>query len=97
MEGLKLMHTIDTVKGQTLMDIAIQEYGNIAAMFIILEDNPHLAGMNKYEAGQLVDPFCDFDIGHPIKEGISINIRKDSDLENLAVLRELNGQIIISE
>jgi len=91
------MRTIKTVKGQTLMDLAIQEYGNLEAAFQILEDNPRLAGLNDYPVGQLVDDFCDFDFSHPIKPGVEVFINEDSDLVNQGVLKKLSGKTIISE
>lgn len=91
------MRTIKTVKGQTLMDIAIQEHGNFQAVFELLKDNPHLSGLNDYPAGQMVDDFCDFDFAHPIKAGVVINIREESEFSNPGVLRQLNNQKIVSE
>lgn len=91
------MRSIKTVKGQTIMDLAIQEYGNFEATFLILEDNPHLAGLNDFPQGHFVDDFCDFDFAHPIKPNVEINIREDSELTIPSVLRQINGQIIISE
>jgi hypothetical protein len=91
------MRSIETVKGQTLMDLAIQEYGSFEAVFLILEDNPHIAGLNDFPQGYLVDGFCDFDLAHPIKPGVKIYIREDSELTIPSVLRQINGQKIISE
>ena len=79
------------------MDLAVQEYGNFEAFLTILEDNPNLSGLNDYPAGQMIDDFCDFDIAHPIKPGIEIKIREDSDLINQGIIRKLNGQEVISE
>ncbi len=33
------MRTIETVNGQSIYDIAVQEYGNVEASFLIVEDN----------------------------------------------------------
>lgn len=90
------MRTIKTVKGQTITDIALQEYGNIEAVKELLDNNPQLSGMNDYEPGSIIDDFCDFDLTIPIIAGVKIYINDDSDFMNRKVLKELNRKSIIS-
>ncbi len=90
------MRIIKTVKGQTIGDIAIQEYGNIEAIIELLDNNTHLAGMNDYTSSDLVDAFCDFDVSIPIRENVRLYINDSSHLMNRKVLKELNGKTIIS-
>lgn len=90
------MRTIRTIKGQTISDIALQEYGNAEAVMELLGNNPQLAGMNDYPPASLVDDFCDFDVAMPIIAGVKIYVNDHSDLMNRKVLKELNGKQIIS-
>ncbi len=90
------MRTIRTLKGQTISDIAIQEYGNIEAVMELLDNNPHLVGMNDYTSLDIVDSFCHFNISIPIRENVKLYINESSHLMNRKVLKELNGKKIHS-
>ncbi len=90
------MRIIKTLKGQTISDIAIQEYGTIEAVMELLDNNPHLKGMNHYTPNDMVDHFCDFDIAVPILEDVKLYINDSSQLMNRKVLKELNGKKIHS-
>ncbi len=48
------MATINTTEGQTLTDIALQEYGCVEGIFILMEDNPMLNMDGKLITGQAV-------------------------------------------
>ena len=39
------MRTIKVKKDQSLMDISLQEYGNVEGVFLIVEDNDKLIGI----------------------------------------------------
>lgn len=90
------MRTIKTLKGQTIIDIAIQEYGNIEAVMELVDNNPQLWGVNDYPAGSLVDDFCDFDLALPIMQGTKIYVDDDSSLMKMTIIKEMNGKQIIS-
>ncbi len=77
------------------MDIAIQEYGDFTAIKRLLENNPHLVGLNDYPDGQVPTEENVFDIAHAILPNVTIYI-DDVDL-NQSALKELNGKTIISE
>lgn len=50
------MHNTTVKRDQSLFDIALQEYGHIAGIYMLLEDNPNLIGPtdNIYEGDQLL-------------------------------------------
>ena len=79
------------------MDLAVQEYANFEAVFILLEDNPHLQGLNDYPQGTLVDDFYTFDVSYPIMPNVEINIREKSKLTNRGKLRRMNKAEVISK
>lgn len=96
MATLNSMRTIRTLKEQTISDIAIQEYGNIEAVMELIDNNPHLVGMNDYSSSDIIDNFCDFDVSIPIRENVRLYINDSSHLMNRKVLKELNGKKIHS-
>jgi hypothetical protein len=91
------MRTIVTVKNQTIFDIAVQEYGNVAAWEEILKINPDIR--NDYSAalasGVIYYP-DEFDFAYPISEGSKIIVDSESLLLNSNYLRELNSKTVIS-
>jgi len=90
------MKEINTTKGQTLTDIALQEYGNAEALFEIVENNPAL--LNDFgDDEQTVEDVTQLDLAYPLRKNQKIIIDTESDLVNRAKLSELKGQIIISE
>ena len=69
---------------QTLIDIAVQEYGNAEAVDILIEDNPGLiADSVEFELTDDVD-------------ATGLVIREEDDLKDKKVLKELDGKIIVS-
>lgn len=82
------MRQITTVKGQTIYDISLQEYGTDEAVFQILEDNPHLAGKNEVPAGSITSSE-NFNFGWPIKSGVQINIQDYISIEKTGVAKQL--------
>jgi nucleoid-associated protein YgaU len=91
-----MMKEINTTKGQTLTDIALQEYGNAEALFEIVENNPAL--LNDFgDDEQTVEDVTQLDLAYPLHKNQKIIIDTESDLVNRAKLSELKGQIIISE
>ncbi|WP_053405003.1 hypothetical protein [Persicobacter sp. CCB-QB2] len=75
------MQTIKTVRGQSIFDLAIQEYGNIEAAFMIIEDN------NLYT----------IDVADSLPEGMEVKIRETDDTIRQNVLKKLDGEKVISE
>jgi hypothetical protein len=47
-------YTKYTEKGQSAIDLAIQEYGTAEAVFLVLEDNPALSLLDNVEPGTQV-------------------------------------------
>lgn len=87
------MRQITTVKGQTIFDLAVQEYGNMELAFQILSDNPELTGLNDLPVGMVLPVGIDFDVSHPIKEGVIIQLQDFLETENTLVAKEL-GTVI---
>lgn len=89
------MITVLTAKNQTVFDIAIQHYGDVAMFDKVVELNPDLA--NDYsaaiDAGVVFD-FAVFDLAYPLAAGQQVII--DPVMANNAILRELKGHEIIS-
>lgn len=83
------MRQILSVKGQTIFDIAVQEYGNAEAAFQVLADNPQLAGLNEFPAGYVLPAEADFDISHAIRQGTPINLQDFLEIENTLIANEL--------
>ena len=86
------MRQILTKKGQTVFDIAVQEYGNVEASRQILEDND-LSGMNELPSGYNMPLEADFDISYPLKSGVVINIQDYIEIENTNIAKELDTVI----
>ena len=82
------MRQIITVKGQTLFDIAVQEYGNAEAVFQIIQDN-NLDNMNELPSGYTMPVEADLDIAHPLKEGLVIVIQDFIEKQNTVIANEL--------
>jgi hypothetical protein len=91
------MGTIVTVKNQTLIDIAVQEYGNASAWEEILDLNPSIRNdySSALEAGITYYP-DEFDIAFPIEEGFRVQVDEQSSLVRMNNLRELGSSEIIS-
>lgn len=90
---MDIMRAITTKKGQTIFDIALQEYGNAEAAFQILADNPRLAGLNDFPVGYVVQQESDFDVSHAIKPGVEILIQDYIEIENTLIANELTEVI----
>lgn len=91
------MKIVQTVKNQTIFDIAVQEYGNAAAWEEILNLNPGLK--NDYSsalAAQILYYPEEFDLAFPIMEGTKVFIETESDLANAKYLREIASKVVIS-
>lgn len=86
------MRQILTVKGQTLSDIAVQEYGNVEGVFQLIADN-NLAGMNELPSGYVMPSEASYDISHPLKEGLRINIQDFIEIENTLIANNLTTVI----
>jgi len=84
------MRQITTINEQNIFDIAVQEYGNVEAVFIILQDNPQLAGQNEFPAGYSIQEGVEFDISYPIKPGTIINIQEGLEIEKISVKRQID-------
>lgn len=86
------MRQILTKKGQTVFDIAVQEYGNVEAVFLVLSDND-LRGKNELPSGYNMPWEADFDISYPIREGVTLNIQDYIDIENTIIANSLDSVI----
>lgn len=66
-------------KGQGVIDLAIQEYGNIEAVFLVLEDNPALDLTMNIEPGVSVkfrhDPPTDV-----VKDGETMKFMRENEI-----------------
>ena len=90
------MKEIKTVPGQTLTDVAIQEYGNAGAVFEIIENNPAL--LNDFgEDESFIEDITQLDVAYPLRKDQTVLIDTGSELVNKTKLKELDGRIIISE
>lgn len=90
------MKEIKTVPGQTLTDIAIQEYGNAGAVFEIIDNNPAL--LNDFGDDEpLIEDITLLDVAYPLRKDQTVLIDTGSELINKTKLKELDGRIIISE
>lgn len=83
------MRQIVTIKEQTLLDLAVQEYGTPDALFQIISDNPHLAGLNEFPAGHQHPEEADIDISYPIRAGVTIYLQDFIEKENAQVAAQL--------
>lgn len=43
---MKDFYSISSEEGQTIYDVALQEYGDYGAVFMLMEDNPVIADLN---------------------------------------------------
>lgn len=87
------MRQIITTKKQNIFDLAIQEYGNVAAAFQILADNPELSGLNALPDGYVLPDGYTFDLSYPLKEGLTVNISEDTDLVKLSTKNKITNVI----
>lgn len=71
--------------GQTLIDIAIQHYGNQEAVPILIDDNP-----------DLITDSVEFELTGDLSDPDSLTFRDEDDLKDKKVLKELDGKIIVS-
>ena len=70
---------------QNLIDYSLQKYGTIAALFVLMEDNPQL-----FSSGREIEITSSLDTE-------KIVTRSENDLMDKKTLKELNGKIIVSE
>jgi hypothetical protein len=91
------MKTVTTLKNQTIFDLAVQEYGNVAAWEEIISLNPDLR--NDYstalDAGITYYP-DEFDVAFPLLEAQEVTVDDESGLINRNYLRELGSRQVIS-
>lgn len=73
---------ITTVKNQSLIDLAVQYYGNVDATLTILDDNQHLGADNE------------FDLGYAVVAGTQVLIRDTDPIINVKVIETLGGEAI---
>jgi hypothetical protein len=76
-------------KKQTVYDIAVQEYGNVEAVFQIISDNPTIENETTVE----LEIGVEFDLAGYIKENSIINISENLDIERPLISRELTTVI----
>lgn len=83
------MKTYTTVKGQSIIALAVQLYGNVDAIKELLELNDFTNKIDTADNNSWVD------IGYRLKSGESINYDDTSSLRNEDFLNELNGRVIL--
>lgn len=69
---------------QTIIDIAVQSYGNPEAVAMLIADNP-----------ELITDSVEFELTGDI-DATGLIIRDEDDLMNKKVLKELEGKVIVS-
>lgn len=77
------MKTINTAENQTIVDIAIQEYGNRLAIFDIIEDNPTIFN----ESGSV------FSITNTLGTGQELSIKTEGDRVKQKVTRNIPNKV----
>lgn len=91
------MKAVRTVKNQTIFDLAVQEYGNVAAWEEIVTLNPNLRNdySSALNAGITYYP-DEFDVAFPLQEGYEVMVDDESGLINRNYLREIGNRQVIS-
>jgi hypothetical protein len=84
------MKQITVIENQTVFDIAIQEFGNVEAVFLVLEDNPDI----KNEETVTLYDGIDFDIAHYIKAGSVLNISENTTYNMDVITKQFEQKII---
>lgn len=77
------MSKITVQENQTIMDVAIQSYGNQYAVFAILEDNPAML-------------FDGLQIDKPLIAGQELSIREQDDLIKRNIKQDLSDREVTS-
>jgi hypothetical protein len=77
------MKTIKTVENQTIMDVAVQAYGNREAVFQIIADNPNI----------LNTAVGDFSFASELAVNQELNIRTEGDLVKQKVVRDIPNKV----
>lgn len=83
------MATIKTVSNQTIIGLAVQQYGNVAAITELIKLNDF--------TGKLEQPaFLDgeADLAYSLKKGTEVTYDENSPLRNTKVLRIISGMYI---
>ncbi len=89
------MKTINTIKNQTVFDVAVQHYGAVDMFVKVIELNPHLK--NDYSAAiEAGVPFENdvLDLSYPVMEGTEIII--ETAMVNIKIAQELKDKEVIS-
>lgn len=90
-----MIKEVATHKGQTLTDIALQEYGNAQSVFEIVTLNFGL--LNDFgDEEQTVEDVTRLDIAYPLRAGQLVKVDTESTLINTQKKKELT-EIIVSE
>lgn len=69
----------------TLIDIAIQEYGNPEAVAVLIEDNPGLFPNDR-----------EFELTADVPNAETLTVRDEDVVKDKKVLKELDGKIVVS-
>ncbi|SRR5258708_18091388 len=82
---------VNVADRQSLMDLAVQGYGDLMQVFTLISDNPGMYTMQDNGGPFLVDNIGVIDLGLPVKKGLTYAVENGSDLQNQQVLRTLPG------
>ena len=82
---------VNVADRQSLMDLAIQGYGDLMQVFTLIGDNPGIYTMQDTGGAFLVDDIGVIDLGYPVKKGLTYTVEDGSDLQNQQVLQTLPG------
>jgi hypothetical protein len=82
---------VNTAERQSLMDLAVQGYGDLLQVFTIIADNPGLYTLRDNGGAFLTDDFGVVDLGYPVRGGVIYSVQDGSDLQNQRVLQGLPG------
>jgi|SRR5579859_4870116 len=79
---------------QSLMDMAVQGYGDVMQVFTLIGDNVGLYTMRDNGGQFLVDEVGVIDLGYPVKKGLTYTVQDGSDLQNKQVLQALPAEFL---
>ena len=85
------MSNITVKPNQTLMDLAVQYYGNQLAVFALIEDNPNITTLLPNSVND--SPYVDFNIHFPVTPGTVLSIRDADDLRKNEILLNLQNDV----
>lgn len=82
---------VNVADRQSLMDLAVQGYGDVTQVFTLIADNPGIYTLQDNGGSFLVDNIGVIDLGYPVKTGLTYSVEDGSDLQDQQVLQVLPG------